>query len=78
LPVVQEFSDVFSDDITNLPLERKMEFAIDLVLELGAFKKKLEELLKKQFIRPSVSSWGAPVLLVKKNDDNMNFCVDYR
>jgi len=78
LPVVQEFSDVFSDDITDLPSERKVEFAIDLVPELGALKKKLEELLEKQFIRPSVLSWGAPVLLVKKNDDNMKFCVDYR
>jgi len=47
-------------------------------LELDELKKQLEELLEKQFIRPSVSSWGAPVLLVKKKDGSMRLCVDYR
>jgi len=70
-----------------------VEFAIDLVpemslisiapyqmsaSELGELKKQLEELLKKQFNRPSVSLWGAPVLLVTKKDGNMRLCVDYR
>ena len=32
LPVVQEFSEVFPDDNTDLPPEREVEFAIDLVL----------------------------------------------
>jgi len=47
-------------------------------LELGELKKQLEELLEKQFFRPSVSPWVAPVLLVKKNDGIMRLCVDYR
>jgi hypothetical protein len=70
LPIVQEFREVFSDDITKLPPEREVKFAIDLVpgtshisiapyqmsaSELGDLKKELEELLEKQFIRPSVS-----------------------
>jgi predicted component of type VI protein secretion system len=47
-------------------------------LELGELKKQLEELLEKQFIRPSVSSWRALMLLVKKKDGSMRLCVDYR
>ena len=31
LPVVQEFLEVFPDDITELPPEREVEFTIDLV-----------------------------------------------
>ncbi|MCI77051.1 RNA-directed DNA polymerase (Reverse transcriptase), partial [Trifolium medium] len=32
--------------------------------ELEKFKGQLEELLEKKFVRPSISPWGAPVLLV--------------
>ncbi|CAJ2651824.1 unnamed protein product [Trifolium pratense] len=46
--------------------------------ELNELKKQLEELLEKRFVRPSVSPWGAPVLLVKKKDGSMRLCIDYR
>ena len=46
--------------------------------ELQELKKQLEELLDKQFIRPSVSPWGAPVLFVKKKDGRLRLCIDYR
>jgi hypothetical protein len=57
--------------------EREVEFSIDLILgtklvsmtpyrmlasELVELKKRLEDLIDKKFIRPSVSPWGAPVL----------------
>ena len=47
-------------------------------IELVELMKQLEELLEKQFVRPSVTPWGAPVLLVKKKNGTMRLCVDYR
>jgi hypothetical protein len=41
------------------------------VSELAELKKQLEDLLDKKFIRPSVSPWGAPVLLVKKKEKKL-------
>jgi hypothetical protein len=38
----------------------------------------LEELLKKGYIRPSVSPWGAPILFVKKKDGKLKLCIDFR
>ncbi|XP_050909765.1 uncharacterized protein LOC127123606 [Lathyrus oleraceus] len=42
-------------------------------LELAELKKQLEDMLEKRFVRPSVSSWGAPVLFVKKKNGSMRF-----
>jgi hypothetical protein len=38
----------------------------------------LEEILKKGYIRPSVSPWGAPILFVKKKDGTLRLCIDFR
>ncbi|XP_050877280.1 uncharacterized protein LOC127081032 [Lathyrus oleraceus] len=65
IPIVCEFPEVFSKDVTSLPPEREMEFSIDLIpgtttisvslyrmalLELRELKDQLEELLTKHFI----------------------------
>ena len=47
-------------------------------LELKALKTQLEELLSKGFICPSTSPWEASVLFIKKNDDTLRLCIDYR
>ncbi|XP_052736620.1 uncharacterized protein LOC128197836 [Vigna angularis] len=93
LLVVNDFMDVFPEEVPGLPPPREVEFSIDLVsgagpvsiapyrmapAELAELKKQIEELLEKQFIRPSASPWGAPVLLVKKKDGSSRLCVDYR
>ena len=46
--------------------------------ELAELKVQLQELLDKGFIRPSASPWGCPALFVKKKDDTLRMCVDYR
>jgi len=46
--------------------------------ELKKLKEQLEDLLQRGYIRPSVSSWGALVLFVKKKDGTLRLCIDYR
>jgi hypothetical protein len=46
--------------------------------ELAELKVQLNELLDKGFIRPSSSPWGCPDLFVKKKDQSLRLCVDYR
>lgn len=84
--MVSEFPEVFLDDMSEFPPKREVEFTIDLVpgtrpvsmepytmfaSELGELKNQLEDLLEKRFIIPSVSTWGALVLLVKKKDGSI-------
>ena len=91
--IIKEYPNVFPEDIPEFPPKREIEFTIELVpgtgpisialykmspLELAKLKKQIKELLEKQFIRPSASSCGAPVMLVKKKDGGMRLCVDYR
>ena len=93
IPVVDEYVDVFPDEIPELPPSGDIDFSIDLILgtgpvsaapyrmaptELTELKKQIEDLLKKRFIRLSASPWGIPVLLVKKKDGSSRLCVDYR
>jgi hypothetical protein len=38
----------------------------------------LEEILKKGYIHPSVSPWGAPVLFMKNKYGTLRLCIDFR
>jgi hypothetical protein len=91
--MVQEYPDVFPEELSGMPPNRDIEFLIDLlpgtppiskrpyrmlVNELVELKKQLAELQAKGFIRPSSSHWGAPVLFVEKKDGTQRMCVDYR
>jgi len=46
--------------------------------ELAELKTQLRELLDKGFIWLSLSEWGCLALFVKKKDQPLHMCVDYR
>ncbi|GKB87432.1 putative reverse transcriptase domain-containing protein [Tanacetum coccineum] len=90
--VIRNFPEVFPEELPGLPLPRQVEFRIDLVpgaatvacapyrlapSEMKELSIQLQELLKKGFIRPSSSLWGAPILFVKKKDGSFRMCIDY-
>nr|GEV25415.1 hypothetical protein [Tanacetum cinerariifolium] len=83
VPILREFPEAFLEDLLRLPPARQVEFQIDLVsgaapvarapyglapAEMQELSTQLQELFDRGFIRPSSSSWGAPVLFVKKKD----------
>ncbi|KAH0720184.1 hypothetical protein KY290_005094 [Solanum tuberosum] len=78
--LVNEFPEVFPEDIPRVPPEREIDFGIDILpdtqpisispyrmslAELKKLKEQLKELLDNSFIKPSISLWGARVLFVK-------------
>jgi hypothetical protein len=93
LPVINEFPDVFPDELPGMPLDRDIEFVIELMPdtvriykttyrmatpELAKLKEYIKEMLEKGFIHPSSSSWGAPVIFVLKKNGTQRLCMDYR
>jgi hypothetical protein len=46
--------------------------------DLAELKVQLNELLDKGYIHPSSSPWGYTTLFVKKKDQSLRLCVDYR
>jgi hypothetical protein len=81
--VIQEFLDVFPDDLPGMPPERAIKFKIELKpgtapiskaqykmshVELKELKIQLLGLLDKGYICPSISPWGCSALFVEKKD----------
>jgi hypothetical protein len=93
IQIVNEYPNVFPDELLGMPPERDIEFIIELlpgttpiakrsyrmgVNELVELKKQIRELLDKGYVRPSSSPWGALVLFVEKKDRIQRMCIDYR
>nr|GFC09938.1 putative reverse transcriptase domain-containing protein [Tanacetum cinerariifolium] len=91
--VVIDFSEVFPDYLSGLPLVQEIEFQIELIpgatlveqspyrvapSELEELSGQLKKLQDKGFIRPSSFPWGASVLFVKKKDGSFRMCIDNR
>jgi len=90
----KEYKDVFSkEEADKLPPYRNYDHKINLLPntnppfgpiyslsepELKALHKYLDENLAKDFIQPSISPAGAPILFVKKKDGTLRLVVNYR
>jgi hypothetical protein len=79
--------------LPGVPPDRDVEFIIELQPgtapiskrsyrmppnELAELKIQLQDLLDKGFIHLSASPWGCLALFVKKKDNSLRLCVDYR
>jgi hypothetical protein len=93
IPVACEFPNVFLEDLPGMPPDQDVEFTIELQpgtvsisrwpyrmtqKELAELKVQLNELLDKGYICLNSSPWGCLALFVKKKDQSLRLCVDYR
>ena len=84
---------MFLKDLLGLPSNKELDFCIDRLPGIAPIsilpyrmaqakpkklKTQLQDLVDKGFIQPSISPWGAPILIVKKKDGTMRFYIDYQ
>ena len=86
----REFSDVFSqgeDDLGSTLLEHTIEthgppLRQPYRRQNPAVRRKemaqVQQMLASDVIRPSNSPWASPVVMVRKKDGSLRFCVDFR
>jgi hypothetical protein len=87
VPVVNEFPNVFPEELPGRPPNRGIDFVIEFkpgsapiyktpyrmaTPELAKLKEHIKELLGKGFIHPSSSLWGVPVIFIQKKDGTLN------
>ena len=91
---LEKYKQVFDEKAADsLPPHRGIDHAIDLIpgkeapwgplynlseRELEELRKYIDDALEKEWIQPSISPAGAPILFVPKKDASLRLCVDYR
>ena len=89
--LIDEYQDVFSKEGNPISSTFLMEHEIhttgppirlpfrrqNLVVR-DIKQQQVKEMFRDEVIRPSTSPWASPVVMVKKKDGSMRFCVDFR
>ena len=93
IALLEQFDDVFVGPEGEVGFTDQVQHRIEIDETKPPFKSKprakshsdrefiektVAKLLKEGKIKPSKSPWGAPVVLVRKKDGNLRFCVDFR
>ena len=89
--LLEEYQDVFSkqgDPIsstslveheihtTGRPIRQPFRRQNPIIRDIE--QQQVKEMLRDGVVRPSSSPWASPVVMVKKKDGSMRFCVDFR
>ncbi|XP_062589077.1 uncharacterized protein LOC134250727 [Saccostrea cucullata] len=87
--LVEEFENVFTDvpkktsyiqhtikTTTEEPIQKK-PYSIPYALQ-EKVKAEIKQMKEMGIIEETESPYSAPIVLIKKNDDTLRFCVDYR
>ena len=87
--LIYEFRDIFTDvpKVTTLG-EHSIQLTIDEPLRSKAYtlphamrtkvEEEIEDMLRLSIIEPSSAAYASPIVIVRKSDDSIRICVDYR
>ena len=92
IALVKRYRSVIAIDISELGRAKNVKHEINLtpgppvclrpyripIIKRDIARQKIEEMLRYDIIRPSVSPFSSPMVLVPKKNKQWRFCVDYR
>lgn len=87
-----KYKDIFVDESGQVGQTNIVEHTIDIgnaksvkipprrvpLAQRQMVETEIQKMLDQNIIEPSSSPWASPIVLVKKQDNSIRFCVDYR